>query len=117
MTDPEVVEKRTRVLVRRSIIREGSDGKGNWSGGNGATRDIEARMPLKFSILSDRMVFALCGMNGGEDGLPGRNVAFKKGKALGDLVGVNLGGKAVIDLAAGEYIQISTPGGGGCGET
>ncbi|KAK4499589.1 hypothetical protein PRZ48_010107 [Zasmidium cellare] len=116
MTDPEVVEKRTQVLVRRSVIRQDSGGKGKWRGGNGVTREIEARMPLKFSILSDRRVFAPYGMNGGGDGLPGRNVAFKKDKSSGALVEVNLGGKAVIDLDAGEYIQISTPGGGGWGD-
>ncbi|KAF2164374.1 hypothetical protein M409DRAFT_25252 [Zasmidium cellare ATCC 36951] len=116
MTDPEVVEKRTQVLVRRSVIRQGSGGKGKWNGGNGVTREIEARIPLKFSILSDRRVFAPYGMSGGGDGMPGRNVAFKRDPTSGDLVEVNLGGKAVIDLDAGEYIQISTPGGGGWGK-
>lgn len=115
MTDPEVVEKRTQVLVRKSVIREGSGGKGKWRGGDGVTREIEARMPgMKFSILSDRRVFAPYGMNGGEDGLPGKNVAFKS-DGKGGHVEVNLGGKAVMTLEEGEYIQINTPGGGGWG--
>lgn len=115
MTDPEVVEKRTQVLVRNSVIREGSGGKGKWRGGDGVTREIEARMPgMKFSILSDRRVFAPYGMDGGEDGLPGKNVAFKN-DGKGGHVEVNLGGKAVMTLDEGEYIQINTPGGGGWG--
>jgi 5-oxoprolinase (ATP-hydrolysing) len=115
MTDPEVVEKRTQVLVRRSVIREGSGGQGRWCGGNGVTREIEARMPLKFSILSDRRVFAPYGMDGGEDGKPGKNLVFKKDGTGEGLVEVNLGGKAVVELEPGEYIQINTPGGGGWG--
>lgn len=117
MTDPEVVEKRTQVLVRRSVIREGSGGKGQWCGGNGVTREIQARMPLNFSILSDRRVFAPYGMDGGEVflGLPGRNVASKRIGHGEELVEINLGGKAVIDLDIGEFIRIETPGGGGWG--
>ncbi|KAF7185473.1 5-oxoprolinase PfmaA [Pseudocercospora fuligena] len=115
MTDPEIVEKRTQVLVRKSVIREGSGGKGKWRGGNGVTREIEARMPLKFSILSDRRVFAPYGMDGGENGLPGKNLLFRKRADGEGHVEVNLGGKAVANLEAGEYIQINTPGGGGWG--
>ncbi|EME43976.1 hypothetical protein DOTSEDRAFT_62509 [Dothistroma septosporum NZE10] len=102
-------------LVRKSIIRDGSGGKGQWYGGNGVTREIEARMPLKFSILSDRRVYAPYGMEGGGDGKPGKNVVFKRTGPTGELAEVNLGGKAVIDLEPGEYIQINTPGGGGWG--
>ncbi|CAK4032749.1 Hydantoinase B oxoprolinase-domain-containing [Lecanosticta acicola] len=115
MTDPEVVEKRTQVLVRKSVVRGGSGGKGKWCGGNGVTREIEARMPMKFSILSDRRVFAPYGMVGGDDGLPGKNVAFRR-DGTGGLVAVSLGGKAVVTLDEGEYIQINTPGGGGWGK-
>ena len=115
MTDPEIVEKRTQVLVRKSVIREGSGGKGKWHGGNGVTREIEARMPLKFSILSDRRVFAPYGMEGGDDALPGKNVLFRKRKDKEGHLEVNLGGKAVAELEAGDYIQINTPGGGGWG--
>lgn len=113
-TDAEVIEKRTAVLVRRYEIRRGSGGLGKWNGGDGTIREIEARIPLKFSILSDRRVYQPYGMNGGLPGKQGENYAFKMNEAS-VLEKINLGGKAVVNLAAGETIQINTPGGGGWG--
>ncbi|KAI7778944.1 hypothetical protein LA080_001461 [Diaporthe eres] len=115
-TDAEVIEKRTAVLVRRYEIRRGSGGPGRWSGGDGTIREIEARIPLKFSILSDRRVYQPYGMNGGQPGKQGENYVFKWNDA-GALEKINLGGKAVVNLTAGEIMQIRTPGGGGWGMT
>lgn len=114
-TDPEVVEKRTAVLVRRMSIRAGSGGRGRWPGGCGLVREVEARIPLRFSILSDRRVFRPYGMAGGEPGALGLNLAFKFTGEGGALERINLGGKAVIDLKAGEWMQINSSGGGGYG--
>ncbi|SPO04362.1 related to 5-oxoprolinase [Cephalotrichum gorgonifer] len=113
-TDPEVVEKLTAVLVRRNEIRHGSGGKGLWNGGNGLRREIEARIPLKFSILSDRRVYRPYGVNQGGPGEKGVNLAYKFNEDH-VLEEVNLGGKAVTYLEPGEYIQINTPGGGAYG--
>ncbi|KAK5166969.1 uncharacterized protein LTR77_007698 [Saxophila tyrrhenica] len=114
MTDPEIIEKRTQVLVRKSVIREGSGGEGKWRGGDGVSREVEARMPLKFSILSDRRVYAPYGMEGGGEGAKGLNLLYRH-DGNGGHTPINLGGKAVASLEAGEYIQINTPGGGGWG--
>ncbi|KKY35570.1 putative 5-oxoprolinase (atp-hydrolysing) [Diaporthe ampelina] len=113
-TDAEVIEKRTAVVVRRYEIRRGSGGAGKWVGGDGTIREIEARIPLKFSILSDRRVYQPYGMNGGLPGKQGENYVFKLNDA-GTFERINLGGKAVVNLTAGETIQINTPGGGGWG--
>ena len=113
-TDPEVIEKRTAVLVRRYSVRQGSGGAGKFRGGNGVVREIEARVPLKFSILSDRRVYRPYGMAGGRPGRCGRNYAFKFNDE-GALERINLGGKAVVQLRPGEIMQINTPGGGGWG--
>ncbi|KAL6411679.1 hypothetical protein AUP68_05396 [Ilyonectria robusta] len=113
-TDPEVVEKRTAVLVRRNEIRRGSGGKGKWNGGDGIRREIEAKVPLKFSILSDRRVYRPYGMQGGGPGEKGVNLAYMFNEE-GQLEEINLGGKAVVHLQPGEYIQINTPGGGAFG--
>lgn len=113
-TDAEVIEKRTAVLVRRYAIRRGSGGLGKWRGGDGTIREIEARVPLKFSILSDRRVYSPYGMAGGHPGQKGENYAFKFNED-GELERINLGGKAVICLNPGERMQINTPGGGGWG--
>ncbi|KAK6225224.1 hydantoinase b oxoprolinase [Colletotrichum tabaci] len=116
-TDAEVIEKRTAVLVRRYEIRRGSGGAGTWRGGDGITREIEARVPLKFSILSDRRVYRPWGMAGGGPGRQGENYAFLFGEGgeEGAMERINLGGKAIINLREGEYVQINTPGGGGYG--
>lgn len=115
-TDPEVVEKRTAVLVRRNEIRRGSGGRGRWAGGCGLTREVEARIPLKFSILSDRRVFRPYGMAGGEPGETGRNFVFKfAGADCGEVERISLGGKAVVNLQPGEWMQINSSGGGGYG--
>ncbi|KAF4945616.1 hypothetical protein FGADI_11797 [Fusarium gaditjirri] len=113
-TDNEVIEKRTAVLVRRYGIREGSGGKGRWHGGDGIIREIEARANLKFSILSDRRVYRPYGMAGGHGGQKGENLAFKFNEQH-EMEAINLGGKAIVHLVPGEYIQINTPGGGGYG--
>jgi 5-oxoprolinase (ATP-hydrolysing) len=113
-TDAEVIEKRTAVIVRQYGIRRGSGGNGEWKGGDGIIREIEARIPLKFSILSDRRVYRPYGMAGGQPGQRGQNFAFKKNEE-GGMDMINLGGKAIVDLLPGERIQINTPGGGGWG--
>jgi 5-oxoprolinase (ATP-hydrolysing) len=113
-TDPEVIEKRTAVLVRQYAIRRGSGGRGRWNGGDGTIREIEARGRLRFSILSERRVFHPYGMEGGEPGEVGKNVVWKRNEE-GMLEEMSLGGKAVVTLDAGEIIQINTPGGGGWG--
>ncbi|KAK1967703.1 hydantoinase B/oxoprolinase [Colletotrichum sublineola] len=113
-TDAEVIEKRTAVLVRRYEIRRGSGGAGTWRGGDGITREVQARIPLKFSILSDRRVYRPWGMAGGSPGQKGENYAFLFNEE-GGMERINLGGKAVINLKEGEYVQVNTPGGGGYG--
>ncbi|KAL4863583.1 Hydantoinase B/oxoprolinase [Aspergillus spectabilis] len=42
ITDAEVVEKRTPVIVRRYAVRHGTGGSGKFRGGNGAMRLIES---------------------------------------------------------------------------
>lgn len=114
ITDAEVIEKRTPVIVRRYEINHGTGGRGKWNGGDGITREIEARVPLKFSILSERRVFPPYGMNGGEPASIGRNFVFRWNDE-GGLDKINLGGQAIVHLKPGERMQINTPGGGGWG--
>ncbi|KAK8163902.1 oxoprolinase [Phyllosticta citrichinensis] len=113
-TDPEVIEKRTPVLVRRYEVREGTGGRGTWNGGDGIVRDIEARVPLKFSILSERRVYSPYGMNGGRDGSVGKNFWIRRNEE-GEQETISLGGKAVLNAQKGDRVVICTPGGGGWG--
>ncbi|KAH8680784.1 Hydantoinase B/oxoprolinase-domain-containing protein [Xylariales sp. PMI_506] len=115
-TDVEVIEKRTPVVVRRSALRSGTGGRGIFRGGEGMIREIEARLPMKFSILSERRVYGPYGLEGGEPGAVGINYIFKKNPA-GVMEKINIGGKAVVQVNAGDYIQINSPGGGGWGKS
>ncbi|KAJ6082991.1 hypothetical protein N7467_007126 [Penicillium canescens] len=115
ITDAEVVEKRTPVIIRRHAINPNTGGGGRYKGGNGAVREIEARIPLKFSILSDRRVFAPYGMSRGQPGSVGKNYAFKWNDDKTALERLSLSGKAALALQAGEMMQINSPGGGGWG--
>ncbi|EEA22346.1 hypothetical protein PMAA_061240 [Talaromyces marneffei ATCC 18224] len=79
------------------------------------TREIEARIPMKFSILSEHRVYSLYGLEGGEPGSVGVNYIFKK-NAEAQVEKINIGAKAVTSLNARDYIQINSPGGGGWGK-
>ncbi|KAJ4366915.1 hypothetical protein N0V83_007444 [Neocucurbitaria cava] len=114
ITDCEVIEKRTPVILRQHSIKRGTGGRGRWNGGDGVTREVEARIPLKSSILSERRVYRPYGLNGGEDGSCGNNFLLRM-NASGGLDKIRLGSQAVVHLSAGERMQINTPGGGGWG--
>lgn len=119
ITDSEVFEKRYPVLIREFSIREGSGGDGTHSGGNGVIRDIEFRVPVTASILSERRVIAPHGLAGGEDGARGENIWIRQIKNdRGEIVAVrqvNVGGKGTVAAEAGDRFLIKTPGGGGYG--
>ena len=111
ITDPEILERRYPVILRRFCLREGSGGAGVHPGGDGIIRDIEFRLPIKVSILSERRAFAPYGLEGGEDGLRGRNVWVRKNGRT-----VNLGGKNTAMMDSGDRIVVMSPGGGGWGK-
>ncbi|GMF01033.1 unnamed protein product [Ambrosiozyma monospora] len=73
-------------------------------------------------MLSERRVIAPHGMNGGDDGERGVNLWVRQVKDQnGDVVAgaekvVNLGGRATVDVEAGDRVVILTPGGGGYGK-
>jgi len=51
-TDPEVLETRFPVRIRRFSLREGSGGNGAHRGGDGLIREIEFGAPMRVSVLS-----------------------------------------------------------------
>ncbi|KAI1102515.1 Hydantoinase B/oxoprolinase-domain-containing protein [Jackrogersella minutella] len=111
ITDPETLERRYPVILRRFCLREESGGAGMHPGGNGIIRDIEFCLPIKVSILSERRAFAPYGLEGGEDGLRGQNLWIRKNGRT-----INLGGKNTAMMGAGDRIVIMSPGGGGWGK-
>lgn len=130
ITDAEVFERRYPVLLREFSLRTGSGGQGQHRGGEGVIRDIEFRIPVQVSILSERRVFRPYGLAGGEDAACGMNLWVRKlRKERKDSDGIqkglseekeeerviNLGGKNTASMKPGERIIVMTPGGGGWG--
>lgn len=137
ITDSEVFERRYPVILREFSLRPDTHGKGQHNGGDGVIRDIEFRIPVQVSILSERRVYHPYGMAGGEDAACGKNVWVRKVPKVKDsdaeaktngVNGVNghkeeeqeyrevsLGAKNSVPMQPGERIKILTPGGGGWG--
>ncbi|SCV57831.1 related to P. aeruginosa hyuA and hyuB [Fusarium fujikuroi] len=115
ISDPETFERRYPVLLREFSIRKGSGGKGLNHGGDGCIRDIEFRIPLQVSILSERRVIPPYGMAGGDEGMRGVNLWIRHDKEEGTVRTISLGGKATVHMNAEDRIIIKTPGGGGYG--
>ena len=108
LTDPEVLEQRYPVRVRRFAIRVGSGGAGRWRGGDGVVREIEFLEPMQAAILANRRRVPPFGLHGGSAGACGRNYVVRADGRVEELAGT-----ATVELAAGERFVIETPGGGG----
>lgn len=118
-TDPEILEKRYPCILHDFSLRKGSGGDGQFVGGEGVVRDIEFRIPVQVSILSERRAIAPFGIKGGLPALPGENL-WKQLRAgsdkKNDYIVVSLGGKNTVHMNTGDHVVIKTPGGGGFGE-
>ncbi|KAJ5946242.1 hypothetical protein N7454_003081 [Penicillium verhagenii] len=118
ITDAEVFERRYPVLLREFGLRAKSGGEGKHRGGDGVIREIEFRIPVQVSILSERRVHPPYGLEGGGNGKCGQNLWIRlsqrpDGEWEERLI--NLGGKNSVQMQPGERIIIQTPGGGGWG--
>lgn len=100
ITDPEIMERRYPVILRRFELREGSGGKGQHRGGDGVIRVIEFRRPVKCSILSERRVYQPFGLHGGEPAELGLNLWITKDEEGEERV-VNMGGKNTVPMKTG----------------
>ncbi|MDP1027597.1 hydantoinase B/oxoprolinase family protein [Sphingomonas sp. KR1UV-12] len=110
LTDPEVLETRFPVLLEEFSIRRGSGGGGAWPGGDGATRRVRFREPMRANILSNHRQVAPFGLSGGGDGTVGANRIERADGRIETLASV-----ASADMAPGDVFVIETPGGGGYG--
>ena len=110
ITDPEILERRYPVLLRRFELRPGSGGVGMHRGGDGVVREIEPLRPLVMSILSERRCLRPYGLEGGGPGKTGRNLVIKQNG-----IALNIGAKRSGPIDVGERLVIETPGGGGYG--
>ena len=110
LTDPELMEQRYPVRVTQHRLRRGSGGTGIHPGGDGIVREIEFLRPVTVSFLTQRRTTCPSGMDGGADGLGGKQTRIHAEGSEVELPGV------VTYLAeAGERVRIETPGGGAWG--
>lgn len=113
ITDPEILERRYPVILRRFGLRSGSGGEGRFRGGEGVIRELEFRKSLDVSILSERRAFQPYGLEGGSNGARGLNILHRASSGRV----VSLGGKSSVRVVSGDVLEIHTPGGGGYGST
>ncbi len=93
-----------RVLAYR--IRDGSGGSGVHTGGDGLVRVYAFDVPAEVTLLTERRRRGPWGLGGG-DGQPGSNLLRRAGEVT------QLPGKVRLQVAAGDVLEIHTPGGGG----
>jgi N-methylhydantoinase B len=119
-TPAEVLETAYPLRVRRYEFRPDSGGAGEFRGGLGLRRDIEARGPMRCNLLADRREHAPYGVAGGENGAPGADYLFTDDEAdsgeNGPTAMERLDPRSMRELAAGDVLSIRTPGGGGYGD-
>ncbi|MGA7674173.1 MAG: hydantoinase B/oxoprolinase family protein [Rhizomicrobium sp.] len=110
ITDPEILELRYPVRLEAFAIRRGSGGQGLYRGGDGAMRRIRVLEAVTASLVASRRTVAPFGLEGGRDGLPGRQWVERADGRREAIPGI-----AKVELEAGDAVAIETPGGGGFG--
>lgn len=108
-TDPEVLETRLPVRLHTMAYRPQSGGLGRHVGGNGLIRELELLKGGTAALLATRRVRGAPGLQGGEAGKPGADEICSSQNTVGSWDG------QPVQLAPGDRIRISTPGGGGWG--
>jgi 5-oxoprolinase (ATP-hydrolysing) len=111
LTDPEVLEWRYPVRIDGHSIRAGSGGRGQWRGGDGATRRVRFLEPMTAAILAGHRRIPPYGMAGGEPGDVGRNWVERRDGSRTDL---GFADETQVDVD--DVFVIETPGGGGYGK-
>ena len=110
----EVMEQYYPVLFRRFAIHEGSGGAGRHRGGFGVHYEVELlRGEAKASFVMDHGRFGPPGVLGGGDGA--RNVV-KLHRGGATTIPEHLSKDQGLRLAAGDRVEVMTPGGGGYGD-
>jgi N-methylhydantoinase B len=110
-TPAEALEYAYPLRVRRYSLRHDSGGGGQFRGGEGVIREIEALTECEVTLLCDRRSRGPWGLSGGAAGAPGKTILVRRDGAT-----ETLPGKFSTRLRAGERIRIESPGGGGWGQ-
>lgn len=109
-TPIEALETGYPLRVRRYAVARGTGGGGAHRGGDGIIREITALAPMSGALLADRHQCGPAGRADGRSAKPGSaSILHADGRTT------PLESKCTFELAAGDTIQIITPGGGGYG--
>jgi N-methylhydantoinase B/oxoprolinase/acetone carboxylase alpha subunit len=111
-TPTEALERTYPMRILRYRLRDGSGGRGLAPGGDGIDRVIQVLEPAMLSLITERRQSRPWGLQGGEPGAAGENWLWPGGD---ESTRVPLGDKVTVELAAGDAVQVLTPGGGGWG--
>ena len=111
MTDPEVLEWRYPVRLEEFRIRSDSGGNGRHSGGEGIVRRLRFLEPMITTVLTSHRVTRPFGVDGGEEGAPGRNAVERADGRIDELEGND-----ETEMAKDDTFVMETPGGGGFGK-
>lgn len=110
IADPEIVEHRCPVRLRRFAVRRGSGGAGVHAGGDGVVREVEFLRAARVSVIGQNRVRGARGAEGGGDGAPARVRVERAGGAVEELAWAD--GR---DVGVGDRVVVETPGGGAWG--
>jgi N-methylhydantoinase B len=105
-TPIEVLETSFPIRIRRYALRDGSGGGGKHQGGDGLVREFEFLKPTSVTLLTERRKHAPWGLQGGSEGVCGRNLLNDK----------ELPAKISLQLQKNASLTVETPGGGGWGD-
>lgn len=109
----ETVEAETGIEIIGYGLRADSAGPGQWRGGNG--QFIRLRILQDDTLVlargMERLRFRPWGTQGGGAGAPASLVLYRAGQAPQELGKID-----ILPVAAGDEIEILTPGGGGWGD-
>ncbi|GAA1961333.1 hydantoinase B/oxoprolinase family protein [Amycolatopsis minnesotensis] len=108
-TPAEVIETMAPLIQRERVLRTDSGGPGRRRGGLGQYTRMAALPEVSWSVNGnvDRTRYPASGVDGGQDGAPGR---------FGLTGGEDLPPKRRVPLAEGAEVDVVLPGGGGLGD-
>lgn len=110
-TPNEILELEFPVRVHRHTLREGSGGGGRHRGGDGIVKELEFLEAATVTMMTTRRSTRPYGLEGGEDGEPGRQSLLQPG-----LEWEAQPASFSAAVPAGSRLLLETPGGGGYGE-
>jgi N-methylhydantoinase B len=109
----EAGEAKAPIVVREHLLRPDSGGPGQFRGGLGIRRVVEARAPITVNSQIERTQCSPWGLNGGIEGLANK---IHVERANGERYEKSNGKLYSVQLAPGDKYVIESGGGGGFGD-